>query len=176
VSTPPPDSAQLAALVYHELRRRAAAYLRRERHAQTLQPTELAHEAYLRLARNQAIDWQGKTHFLAMAATEMRRTLVELARKRSALKRGGLTRVTLEDVMGAAWSPDILDLHHALERLEQLDPRQARVAELRIFGGLTELEVASELKVSERTVREDWRIARLWLARELTSSAAEPPA
>ena len=172
MSTPLPGSplpAEFVSLIYDELRRRAAAYLRRERPGHSLQPTALAHEAYLRLAQKTRIDWQGKTHFLALAAIEMRRVLVDLARKRAAAKRGGLVRVTLEDVMNAPPSPGILDLNHALERLALLSARQARIAELRIFGGLTEIEIAEQIQVSERTVREDWRIARAWLARELTA-------
>lgn len=158
-------------LVYQELRRLAAGYMRRERPDHTLEPTVLVNEAYLRLAGNTRLEWQGKTHFLAMAAIEMRRVLVDHARKRKTEKMGGgWKRVSLaEDVaVTPGRKVDVLALDEALLKLAAFDFRQSRVAELRLFGGLTERESAESLGVSERTVREDWRVARAWLARELS--------
>lgn len=168
--------AELLPLVYEELRRLAGAYMRGERRSHTLQSTALVHEAYLRLEKHKKPSWKGKTHFFAIAAVEMRRVLVEHARARNAEKRGGgLREVTLDE--GVAVTPrqtvDILALDEALTRLAALNARQAVVAEYRIFAGLTEAEMATILGVSERTVREDWRIARTWLRRQLSSSAAD---
>lgn len=168
---------ELLPLVYRELRQLAAGYLRRERSAHTLQPTALVHEAYLALVNHDRIDWQGKTHFLAMAATQMRRILVDHARATGSEKRGGrLKRVTLTvGVVGgtAETSTELLALDEALDRLAQDRPRQSRVAELRLFGGLGARESALALDVSERTARDDWRLARAWLMKELSPS--RPP-
>lgn len=162
----------LLPVVYEELRRLAASYMRGERTDHTLQPTALVHEAYLRLVRNTRMEWQGKTHFFAMAATQMRRILVGYARKREAQKRGGGGRmVTLDEAVALTrrQTVDVLALDEALQRLAQLDSRQSQVAELRLFAGLTEVELSEHLGVSERTVREDWRVARAWLMRELAA-------
>jgi RNA polymerase sigma-70 factor, ECF subfamily len=163
---------------YQELRRLAAAYLRRERPGQTLQPTALVHEAYLRLAKDKPGRWQNRAHFCAIAANAMRQILVERARARGALKRGGgQPRVTLVDGVidgrGAAAGNDgpapidLLALDQALTRLAQLDPRQARIVELRYFGGLSLEETADALDVAPATVKRDWNVARAFLAREL---------
>jgi RNA polymerase sigma factor (TIGR02999 family) len=156
--------------VYEELRVLARRYMRRERRDHTLQPTALVHEAYLRLADINRIKWQGRTHFLAMAATQMRRILVEHARAARAVKRGaGFRRVTLHD--DAALTPDraldLLTLDEALERLATLSLRQSRIAEARLFAGMEIKDLAEELGVTDRTVKRDWRTARAWLAREL---------
>jgi RNA polymerase sigma factor (TIGR02999 family) len=159
---------------YQELRRLAAAYLRRERPGQTLQPTALVHEAYLRLAKDKPGRWQNRAHFCAIAANAMRQILVERARARGALKRGGgQPRVTLVDGIEAAAGNDgpaqidLLALDQALTRLAELDPRQARIVELRYFGGLSLEETADALDVAPATVKRDWTVARAFLAREL---------
>ena len=162
-------------LVYDSLRAIAARYLEREAPYHTLQPTALVHEAYLRLARRDGIDWQGKTHFLAIAAREMRRVLVDHARAAGAAKRGAdAHRITLETALlrtkGA--SVEILSLDEALAHLLSISPRQARVAEMRIYAGMVAREIAAVLGVSERTVKDDWRMARAWLARELRARGA----
>lgn len=164
------DAAKMTPQVYGELRALAKRYLGRERGYQTLQPTALVHEAYIRMAGIQRIDWSGKTHFFAVAATQMRRILVEHARAASAQKRWGKhQRVTLQDA--SALTPerslDILALEEALTRLAERSERQGQVAELRLFAGMNAVDTAHVLKVSERTAREDWRVARAWLAREL---------
>jgi RNA polymerase sigma factor (TIGR02999 family) len=164
------DPAELVTVVYTELRRLAAAYMRRERPDDTLQPTALVHEAYLRLAREKRVMWQGKTHFSAMAAIQMRRILVERARRRAARRRGGgWRRVTLDEggAVTSERSLDMLALDAALKKLLARSPRQGQIAEFRIFGGLSEAELAEHFELSERTVRADWRVARAWLAREL---------
>ena len=164
-------AANLLPRVYNELRRLAHSYMKSERPGHTLQPTALVHEAYARLVDNARISWHGKTHFFAVAATEMRRVLVEHARSHHAVKRGGDTkRVTLQEGLVAEESVllDALDLDEALQDLSNLSPRQARVAELRFFAGMKIGEVASFLEVSERTVKEDWRIAKAWLQRRLS--------
>jgi RNA polymerase sigma factor (TIGR02999 family) len=163
---------------YQELRRLAAAYLRRERPGQTLQPTALVHEAYLRLAKDKPGRWQNRAHFCAIAANAMRQILVERARARGALKRGGgQPRVTLVDGVVDGMGPaagndgpapiDLLALDQALTRLAELDPRQARIVELRYFGGLSLEETADALDVAPATVKRDWNVARAFLAREL---------
>lgn len=162
---------QLMPLVYDKLRAVAANYLKRERVGHTLQPTALVHEAYLKLIDINRMDWQGRTHFFAMAATQMRRLLVDHARAKNANKRAG-QMVTLDE--GAALvegsTIDVLALNEALDRLQSQSPRQCKVAELRFFGGLNVPETAMALGVSERTVKQDWAVARAWLVRELESS------
>ncbi len=156
--------------VYQELRRLAASYLRRERPGQTLQPTALVHEAYLRLMKDRPDRWQNRAHFCAIAAHSMRQILIERARARGALKRGGERhRVTLDDalVAGGERSIDLLALDEALERLTAFDPEQARLVELRFFGGLTVEETAEAMNISPATVKRHWAVACAWLAREL---------
>jgi RNA polymerase sigma-70 factor, ECF subfamily len=156
--------------VYDELRRLAAAYLRKERETHTLQPTALANEAYVRLAGQTKVHWRGRAQFLAIAARAMRQILVDHARRRDADKRGGaLERVTLCDAAAAFGQPalDLLALDDALTALGALDERKARVVELRFFAGLTTKEVAGALGLSETTVDEDWAMARVWLRRRL---------
>src|SRR5262245_60689638 len=151
------DADRLLPLVYDQLRALAAKYLRAERPGSTLQPTALVHEAYLRLIENEKIDWQGKTHFLALAATQMRRILIDHARAKGARKRGGPgRRITLSESL--AKTPDasveLLALDEALTHLAERHERQSRVAELRIFAGLEMREIALCLDVSERTVKD----------------------
>jgi RNA polymerase sigma factor (TIGR02999 family) len=163
----------LLPIVYQELRRLAASYLRRERPGQTLQPTALVHEAYLRLMKDRPDRWQNRAHFCAIAAHSMRQILIERARARGALKRGGARpRVTLDEalVAGGEQSIDLLALDQALERLAEMDPEQARLVELRFFGGLTVEETADALGMSPATVKRHWTVARAWLARELEGS------
>jgi len=167
----PHAAARLLPLVYDSLSRLAANYMRNERSDHSLEPAALVNEAFIRLIDLDRIDWKGKAHFFAMAARQMRRILVEHARKRDASKRGGgFRRVTLSDDLPAAGrrSVETLALHEALEKLARRSPRQAQTAELRYFGGLTVNETAHALGVSERTVRQDWRVAKAWLSRELS--------
>ena len=164
----------LLPIVYQELRRLAASYLRRERPGQTLQPTALVHEAYLRLMKDRPDRWQNRAHFCAIAAHSMRQILIERARARGAQKRGGAQpRVTLDEALiaGGERSFDFVALDQALERLAALDPGQARLVELRFFGGLTIEETAETLDMSPATVKRHWTVARAWLARELEGSA-----
>jgi RNA polymerase sigma factor (TIGR02999 family) len=165
---------RLVPLVYSELRRRAGAQLARERGSHTLQPTALVHEAFLKLVDQRRARWDSRAQFFAVAAQVMRRILVDHARARSAEKRGGDTlRVSLEEAGDAPISPeaDLLPLNEALERLAVQDERQARVVELRFFGGLSVEEVAAVLEVSEITVKRDWAMAKAWLYRELSGRA-----
>jgi RNA polymerase sigma factor (TIGR02999 family) len=144
--------------------------LAREHSANTLQTTDLVHEAYLRLIDQRRVDWRDRGHFLALAATMMRRVLVDRARARRAGKRGaGGTPVTLTDAVAAGLDPamEVLDVDRAVERLAADYPRPARVVELRFFGGLELSEIGAVLDVAERTVKRDWAFARAWLAREL---------
>ncbi|MGC2605171.1 MAG: ECF-type sigma factor, partial [Silvibacterium sp.] len=137
----------------------------------TLQPTALINEAYIRLAEASGSVWQDRAHFLAVAAHVMRHVLVDHARARSAGKRGGVqNQVTLdENVLPApSQSVDVLALHEALERLTELDPRQGRIVELHFFGGLSFEEIAEVIQVSERTVKRDWALARIWLFKEVS--------
>lgn len=165
---------QLMPLVYDELRRLARGYMARENRDHTLQPTALVHEAYLRLVDQSRVTWQGRTHFRAVGARLMRRILIDHARRRDGLKRGGdLQRVTLGDSVLRPPDPDVglpelLALNDALDKLARLDERQAQVVELRFFGGLTTEEIAEALGVSVRTVGSDWKHGQAWLKRELS--------
>lgn len=159
-------------LVYGELRRIAGLYLQRERAGHTLQPTALVHEAYLRLIDQTRVTWQNRAQFYGVAATMMRRILVNHARDRATEKRGGAQcRLSLEsaDIPVEQCATDLLDLDEALGRLAALDERKSRVVELLYFGGLEVKEVAEILQVSEKTVQRDWNMARSWLYRELSS-------
>jgi RNA polymerase sigma factor (TIGR02999 family) len=168
----PPPAHELAPLVYDELRRIAAAYMRRERPGQTLQATALVHEAYLRLA-GAGTPWHDKRHFVGIAARSMRQILVERARARGAQKRwGGLNRVSLTDsiAMAADQGGLLPALDDALTRLEQIDPEQARIVELRYFAGLSIEETADALGMSPATLKRRWALARAWLFRDLSES------
>ncbi len=162
---------KLMPLVYAELHRLAKRYMRREHAGHTLQTSALVNEAYLRLIDARIVRWQNRAHFFAVSAQIMRRILVDFARAKQNLKRGGgAQQVTLDEglVISPESGADLLALDEALERLALLNERQSRVVELRYFGGLNEDEVAEALKVSARTVRSDWSLARAWLYRELS--------
>jgi RNA polymerase sigma factor (TIGR02999 family) len=162
--------AQLTPLVEAELRRLARGYMRRERRGHTLQTTALVNEAFLRLTDARRVRWQDRAHFLGISARLMRRVLVDHARSRGYRKRGGGTqRVTLDEGLVASAEPavDVLALDRALEALAAVDDRKSRVIELRFFGGLSVEETAEVLHVSPDTVKRDWRLAKLWLLREL---------
>ena len=162
-------SEKLLPLVYNELHRLAESYMRRERPDHTLQPTALINEAYLRLAHD-PVDWQSHEHFIGVAANVMRRVLVDHARARNAQMRGGdLQRVELEEGIAISQerSEEVLALDEALNHLEEVNPRQARVVELRYFAGLSVDEIGAILNVSPRSVKRDWALARIWLFQEI---------
>ena len=161
---------RLAEQVYPELRRMARRYMNNERLGNTLQATALVHEVYLRLVDVTKIEWQERAQFFAMAAQMMRRILVEAARARASQKRGGMApKVNIDETAVLSPAPDrsILALDEALTAFSRLAPRQAKVVELRYFGGLTEEEIVAVLEISPRTVRRDWDLARAWLLQEL---------
>jgi RNA polymerase sigma factor (TIGR02999 family) len=167
---------RLLPLVYRDLKQRAAAYLQRERHDHTLQPTALVHEAYLRLFGEDPVAWQNRDHFFGIAARVMRQVLVDHARAHRAAKRAAAgVRIALDDQIGATrpvdW--DVLALNEALDELGRLDPRQAQIVGLRYFGGMTEQEVAALMSLSRATVTREWQTARAWLHRRMTP-AEEP--
>lgn len=168
----PSALSRLAPLIYDELRALAAAGLQRERPDHTLQPTALAHEAYLRLIDQTRVQWADKRHFMAVAAEVIRRILVDHARAHKAAKRGGdAAREPLDAacLLSADGRLDVADLDDALKELASLHERQARVVELKFFGGLEVPDIATLLEVSERTVVGDWRFARAWLEERLMS-------
>jgi RNA polymerase sigma factor (TIGR02999 family) len=165
---------RLMPLVYDELRRLAHRYMSRERPGHTLQTTALVNEAYLRLVNWRGARWQNRAHFFAVAAQMMRRILVDFARDRQYLKRGGgALRVSLDKAASftKSRSEDFVALDEALAALAEVDRRKGRVVEMRFFGGLSVKEVAEVLKVSEETVMRDWRLAKVWLLRELGRAA-----
>jgi len=165
---------RLMPLVHDELRRIARRCLYGDRAKDSVQATELVNEAFLRLVDVRQVDWQNRTHFLAMSARLMRRVLVDLARSRDADKRwGGVVRVTFDaaTIGGFARDANVIRLDDALKALAALDDRKSRVVELRFFGGLTADETAVVLEVSAKTVLRDWEFARAWLERELTREA-----
>jgi len=167
---------RLMPLVYEELRRMAARYMRGEREGHTLQPSALVNEAYLRLADHRNMQWQGRAHFFGVAAQAMRRVLVDHARTRDSGKRGGgQQKVVLEEAALAAVEPeaDLVALDEALRELARLSERKARVVELRYFGGLSVEEAAEVLGVAPVTVMRDWKIAKMWLLRELSNRRDE---
>ena len=162
---------QLSAKVYDELRRVARRYMRNERPGNTLQTTALVNEVYLRLVDVKNIDWQHRAQFFALSAQMMRRILVDAARARGSHKRGGgAAKVNIDDTAVVSPQSDrsILALHDALDALAEMAPRQARVVELRYFGGLSVEEVVEVLKIAPRTVERDWEFAKAWLTRELS--------
>ena len=162
---------KLMPLVYAELHRLAKRYMGHEHPGHSLQTSALVNEAYLRLVDAHGVRWENRTHFFAVSAQIMRRILVDFARARQNLKRGGgALQVTLDEglVVSPESGADLLALDEALEKLAALNPRQCKVVELRYFGGLNEEEVAAALNVSSRTVRHDWSLARAWLYRELS--------
>lgn len=157
------------ALVYDQLRAVAANHLRHERADHSLQPTGLVHEAYVRLARQSGLSWESRVHFIHIATAQIRRVLVDHARRRNRYKRGGdLVRVTLSEAI--AQNPpsfDLMALNDALDRLDERSSLDRRIVELKYFGGLTEPEIATLLGIGERTVRRRWSFARAWLFKEL---------
>jgi RNA polymerase sigma factor (TIGR02999 family) len=165
---------QMLPLVYRELRRRASAYLRRERPDHTLQPTALVHEAYVKLAGQDRVLWQNRAHFFGVAAQMMRRILVDHAREHRSRKRpGSALRVEFDDRIGSAtpFDCEILLLDQALDELAVIDPRQGQIVEYRYFGGMSEREVAEVLSLSRATVTREWQTARAWLYRRLTRTS-----
>lgn len=157
-------------LVYRELRRLASAYLRRERPNHTLQSTELVHEAFMRLVNQRDVQWRNRAHFYAIAATMIRRILVDYARSQHAEKRGsGALKVALDEAIGVPAQPDLdlLELSGALDRLAELDPRQSRIVELRFFAGLSLDEAAEVMHLSIASIKREWVSARAWLFREM---------
>jgi len=168
---------RLTPLVYEELRRMAGGYMRKERPGHTLQPTALVNEAFLRLVDVRDLDWNDRAHFFAVCARTMRRILVDAARSRAALKRGGhaervehSTAIDFDQLAaaGSDTSAQVCALDDALTALAQIDPRRAKVIELRFFGGLSVEEAGQVLQISPQSVMRDWKLARAWLARELT--------
>lgn len=161
----------LLPLVYGELRRLAGSYMRLERADHTLQPTALVHEAYLRLIGQREIDWQSRAHFYGVSARLMREILIEHARGKGRLKRGGpeVTRVELDDAV--SFDPtatlDVMAVNEALNLLEDLDPKQARIVEMKFFAGMTIEQIAEVLDISSATVKREWTTAKLFLARML---------
>lgn len=164
---------RLMPLVYDELRRIAARYLRSERSGHTLQTTALVHEAYLKLVNEDHIEWRGRAHFFGVAATLIRNILVDHARTQRAIKRGsGIQKLSLEEAFAvpANREPDILAVDDALHALSRIDGQQSRIVELRFFGGLTIEETAEVLQISASTVKRDWILAKTWIYRALTET------
>ena len=162
---------RLAERVYPELRRMARRYMKNERQANTLQPTALVNEVFLQLVDVTQVEWHQRAQFFAMAAQMMRRILVDAARARASQKRGGLAvKVNLDETAVVSRAPDrsMVALDDALTEFAKIAPRQAKVVEMRYFGGLTEEEIVAALKISPRTVRRDWDVAKAWLLRELS--------
>jgi RNA polymerase sigma factor (TIGR02999 family) len=175
---------QLTPLVYAQLRAQAQRYMRQERSGATLQSTALVHEVYLRLVSGHNVDWHDRVHFFAVSAQIMRRILVDAARARAAAKRGGggvraehSSAVDLDQIPTANsdGASSLCALDDALEALARVDPRRAKVIELRFFAGLSVEETAEVLRISPQTVMRDWRLARAWLSRELRGDASPPP-
>ena len=170
----PVAAERLLPLVYEELRALAGHYFKKQRSDHTLQPTALVHEAYLKLVGQERPEWQSRAHFLAVAATAMRQILINHARDRKAAKRGGSDRhrITLDRALAAVESGvvDVIDLDDSISRLAALSQRQARVVELRIFGGWTVEEAAHVLGVGPTTIKTDWQFAKAWLKRELAAN------
>jgi RNA polymerase sigma-70 factor (ECF subfamily) len=166
----------LIPLIYKELRQRAHRYMGRERRGNSLQTTALINEAYLRLVGSAPVAWESRSHFFAIAARMMRRILVDHARTRRSLKRGGERRpISLDEEHLAVGQlhPDLVSLDEALDALAVLDPRKGRIVELRFFSGLSVEETAEVLKVSPQTVLRDWKLAKVWLLREMKRGGRE---
>ena len=163
---------ELIPLIYEELRRIAHGFMRRERANHTLNTTALVNEAWLKLVKAPAIEWQNRAHFFAISATVMRRILIQYAREHFAEKRGGnYERVVLEDALGIALPEsdiDLINLDDALKKFEKIDPHRSKIVELRYFGGLTIEETAEVLGESIRTVQRHWQLAKVWLYKELS--------
>jgi len=168
----PSAASRLFAIVHDELRGLAGNYFLNQPPDHTLQPTALVNEAFLKLVDQTRIEWQSRAHFLAVAARAMRQILIDHARRRAAAKRGGdLCRVTMDQAITPITDadPELLDLDDALQKLASMDERQSKIVELRFFGGMTVEEIAHVLNLSKTTIETEWRMARAWLRRELTS-------
>lgn len=167
---------EMTPVLYGELRRLARHLLAAERPDHTLQPTALVHEAYMRLVNQRVVDWRNRAHFLGIAASMMRRILINHAAAHNAAKREGYAQaITLDDALGVFTNPrvDLLDLDHSLDRLTRLDPQQGKVVELRYFGGLSIDETAEVMGISPSTVKREWGTARLWLIQQMDGRAAQ---
>jgi RNA polymerase sigma factor (TIGR02999 family) len=167
---------QMTPVMYEELRRLARHFLAGERSDHTLQPTALVHEAYMRLVDQRSVDWKNRAHFLGVAASMMRRILINHARANQAAKREGFTQaIALEDALGVFTNPqvDLLELNTALHQLAEMDPQQGRVVELRYFGGLTIEETAEVMGISPATVKREWGTARLWLMQQIEGPSVQ---
>ena len=165
------DFQQLAQIVYEDLRRLARTYMAQEQTGHTLQPTALVHEVFLKLVDQTRVDWRGRSHFFSVGAQAMRRILVNHAKSKGRIKRGGGRRkISLEDAatFSVDRGEDVLVLDEALEKLESLDPGQAKMVELRFFGGLSVEETAEVMGHSKRNVEREWTACRAWLRRELS--------
>ena len=165
-------------LIYREMRAMAARMMQGERRDHTLQATDLVHEAFLRLVDQRRVRWQDRRHFFAIAARMMRRILVNHARRRASLKRGGDLRRTVLSETDHAWPeirPDVVAVDDALSAFEIVDPEKARIVELRFFAGLSNLEIAELLGCSEKTIRRHWKVAQIWLYRELAGTSNREP-
>ncbi|MCS7465521.1 ECF-type sigma factor [Stieleria sp. ICT_E10.1] len=161
---------ELLELVYEDFRSMAATYLRHESNDVTLQPTALVHEAFLRLIDQNQVQWRGRTHFLAIGAQAMRRVLVDNARRRNRKKRGGsANRISFEEqlFLSPDHDHDLIAVDQLLAELQEIDPRQSQIVELRFFGGMTSSEVAQHLGISKSTVDREWRVVRAWLRQQL---------
>ncbi len=161
---------RLLPYVYDELKRQARIFMSRERGNHTLQPTALVHEAFLRLSKQSGVDWKNRQHFFGIASRLMRQILVDHARAKSTAKRGNKPILfSLDDIQVSIEqrAASIVDLHEALENLEKMDERQAKIVEMRFFGGLSNKDIAEALDISERTVGREWHSAKIWLYREL---------
>lgn len=164
---------QLLPAVYDELRRLADSFMRKERVGHTLQPTALVHEAYLRMIDQREVNWQNRAHFFSIAAETMRRILVNHAHSHNAAKRGGAaTRLSIDEAVSLPETQevDVVLLDEALKRLAEFDPDQAKIVELRFFGGLTVKEVAEVTGISTATVEREWRTAKAWLQNQITNA------
>lgn len=162
---------RLLPLLYDELRRLAGSYMRQERSNHTLNPTALVHEAYMKLVNQREVEWQGRTHFFNVGAQAMRRILVDHARQKRRVKRGGgevTASLDERQVPRESDAIDLVDLDDAIRRLAELDPRQSKIVEMRFFGAMDMQQIADQLSVSKRTVEADWTMARAWLSRELS--------
>jgi RNA polymerase sigma factor (TIGR02999 family) len=164
---------RLTPIVYGELHRLAARYMRRERPGHSLQTTALVNEAYMRLVDYERMHWQNRAHFFAVSAQLMRRILVEHARRHNLKRGGGLQHLSLDEVaiVGGGQDADLVELDNAMNDLARIDPRKVQVVEMRFFGGLSVEETADVLKISTITVKRDWRAAKAWLYRELTGGS-----
>lgn len=174
-SADPRDTDRLMAVIYDDLRRLAASQLRRERADHTLHPTALVHEAYIRLVNQRSAQWADRLHFFSIASRIIRRILIDHARERNALKRGGAERpapLNLDDAAAPERDVDLIALDEALEELAALSERQAKIVELRFFGGLTIPEVAAALSMGSRSVDREWQAARAWLFHRLSEQDA----